>query len=332
MRFCDRYATYNDDVAVELELTASTAVDDDADESFDLKNYDITYDKELAGSSSDDDAAKKSAAAAADTASQGSSMVTDHLAKAQKKTMDMSAPTAIPRPPLPLTPPLLRSSFMQQLRARAAAESDDDSAAAPVSVPAPAPALAPAPAPAPAAPDAAAHQPATLPPPPQDFLPQQELAGAASRANAAATADDDKSKKKKVRHAPFCCAGGVCVCVCVCLFVSTQPLCVLVHVPAPPGCWRVWHRLTLRSRRANPGKRGTSSRCCRATTTIESCRPLPCDCLFTDNALSPSLPCSCSCSCYCSCSCSCSCLPFCICYCFRPLQFCKRLPPSGADR
>ena len=41
--FCNRYATYNDDVAVELELKASTAVDDDADESFDLKNYDITY-------------------------------------------------------------------------------------------------------------------------------------------------------------------------------------------------------------------------------------------------------------------------------------------------
>jgi hypothetical protein len=105
MRFCDRYATYNDDVAVELELKASTAVDDDADESFDLKNYDITFDKELAGSSSEDDAAKKPAAAAADTASQGSSMVTDHLAKAQKKTMDMSAHTAIPRLPRPLTPP-----------------------------------------------------------------------------------------------------------------------------------------------------------------------------------------------------------------------------------
>ena len=53
-------------MAVELELKASTTVDDDADESFDLKNYDITYDQKLAGSSSDEDegAAKSSAAAA----------------------------------------------------------------------------------------------------------------------------------------------------------------------------------------------------------------------------------------------------------------------------
>ncbi len=192
-------------MAVELELKASTTVDDDADESFDLKNYDITYDQKLAGSSSDEDegAAKSSAAAATETASPGSSIVTDHLAKAQKKTMDMSAHTAYSASPAPSRCPSLRSSFMQQLRARAAAEADDDSAAPP----------APAPAPA--------HQPAALPQP-QDPVPQHGLSGAASHANAAAAADDDKSKKKKVLHAPLSCADGVCVstlplCVCTCL-------------------------------------------------------------------------------------------------------------------
>ena len=40
----DRYATYNDDDALEMgsKPSAAAADDDDADESFDLKNYDIT--------------------------------------------------------------------------------------------------------------------------------------------------------------------------------------------------------------------------------------------------------------------------------------------------
>jgi hypothetical protein len=76
---------------------------DDADESFDLKNYDITYDEALAGSSSDDDAAKTSAAAAAaaveSAAGVANAAITDHLGKAQKKTMDMYLQLAPPPPP-----------------------------------------------------------------------------------------------------------------------------------------------------------------------------------------------------------------------------------------
>jgi hypothetical protein len=92
--FCCRYATYDDDVAIEMGQKpaggAGVGADDDADESFDMKNYDVTYDKELAGSSSDDDStAKSAAAAAAAAAATGSSAITDHLSKAQKKTMDM---------------------------------------------------------------------------------------------------------------------------------------------------------------------------------------------------------------------------------------------------
>jgi hypothetical protein len=92
---CCRYATYDDDVAIEMGRKpasgAGEVADDDADESFDMKNYDVTYDKELAGSSSDDDSTAKSAAAAAaaDAAATGSSTITDHLSKAQKKTMAM---------------------------------------------------------------------------------------------------------------------------------------------------------------------------------------------------------------------------------------------------
>ncbi len=87
---CDRYATYDDDVALEMGGTtaaAAAAADDDADESFDLKNYDITYDEKLAGSSSDDEAPKP--AASATSTADSSTNITDHLAKAQKKTMDM---------------------------------------------------------------------------------------------------------------------------------------------------------------------------------------------------------------------------------------------------
>jgi hypothetical protein len=101
-----RYAAYNDDVAVELAEAAHSksgsvdgAGDDDADDSFDLKNYDITYNEELAGSSSDDDAPKdkagsavRAAAAAAGSTPSGSSNITDHLGRAQKKTLDMCCP------------------------------------------------------------------------------------------------------------------------------------------------------------------------------------------------------------------------------------------------
>jgi hypothetical protein len=78
-----RYATYNDDVAVEV-APKPAAADDDDDESFDMKNYDITYDEALAASSSDDELPKADAATAP-----AADCITDHLGKAQKKTMDM---------------------------------------------------------------------------------------------------------------------------------------------------------------------------------------------------------------------------------------------------
>jgi hypothetical protein len=79
--------------------------EDDADESFDMKTYDITYNEELAGSSSDDDSAKKPSESA-DSGAVGAGGIADHLGKAQKKTMDMCRTPPAPRPLL-LTPCLL---------------------------------------------------------------------------------------------------------------------------------------------------------------------------------------------------------------------------------